>query len=133
MKRIFPYPFLLIIAIVLNRVVTWMAQIDPAQSLRSLLVLLCLGAVTSLITQYFVKNWHRTDFMLFMFAVAGVIYRSVYHGLVKDFPQQADYLGIALILLLGLLYAILVTANSGSTFANLPKSPTTLVWCVRFC
>jgi len=109
MKRIIAYPLLLITAIVLDRVAISMSQIDPKQSLRSLFVLLFLGILTSLIIQHFIRDWHRTDFILFIFVVLFILYRPLYNIIVKNFPQQADYLGLALIPLLGLLYAIVIS------------------------
>jgi len=109
MKRIFPYPLLLLTSFVFDRVATLMTQLDPVQSLRSLFVVLLLGVVTSFIIQYFVKDWHRTDFMLFMLMMLFVIYSPIYVMIMTYLPEQADTLGVALIPLLGLVYAFIIS------------------------
>lgn len=57
--------------------------------------------------QHFVKDWHRTDFMTFLFINLFVLYRPLYSLVEKHLPRQADYLGLALIPILGWLYALL--------------------------
>jgi hypothetical protein len=108
MKRNFPYPLLLVIAAILDRVTLFIASIDPAQSLRPLFVLLSLSVLALLIIHYFVKDLHRAYFMLFIFMMLFVIYPPIYRMISAHFLQEADYLGIALILVLGLLYIIVV-------------------------
>ena len=106
MKRIFSYPLLFISAVVLDRVVISMTQIDPKQSLRALFILLSLCIVSSFIIQRFVKDWHRTDFIAFVLVALFVLYRSLYGMIEKYVPRQASYLGLVLIPLLGWLYAL---------------------------
>lgn len=104
MKRINPYPLLFVTAVIFDRVAASITQIDPLQSLRSLSVLLPLCIVGAFIFEYFVKDRNRADFMVFIIIASFVLYRSLYGLIVETFPQQADYLGIVLTLLLGWLY-----------------------------
>ena len=110
MKRIYIYPFLLISAIILDRVVISMTQINPKESLRSLFILLVLCIMVSLIIQRSVKDWHRTNFIVFIIVVLFVFYRSLYALIEETFPQQADYLGLALIPVLAWI-ATLITSR----------------------
>ena len=123
MKRIFPYPLLFVTAIVFDRVAISITQIDPEQSLRSLFVLLFLGMVALFTLQRFVKDWQRADFTIFMAALLFVLYKPLYRTIVWNFPQQADYLGIALIPLLGWLYAV-VTSRKLWRFIRKPAQLT---------
>jgi hypothetical protein len=109
MKRTFPYPLLLIAACILDQVVTWIAYIDLKQGLRPLFVALCLGTLITLGVQHFVKDWHRTNFKIFVLVMLFVIYPPIYRMMISYQLEHSDYLGIALILLLGLLYAVIVS------------------------
>ena len=104
MKRLYSYPLLLVLALVLDRVVISMVQIDPKQSLRPLFILLSLCLLASFLIQRFVKDWHRTDFLVFMLVALFVIYRPLYSMIETNLPRQADFLGLALMLVLAVLY-----------------------------
>ncbi|MBN2118908.1 MAG: hypothetical protein JW730_20230 [Anaerolineales bacterium] len=108
MKCLVPYPLVLIAAIVLDRVAISSSQIGIDQSLRALFVLLLLTILAVLIIQYPVKDWHYTNFMVMMIPIALIAYRSLFRFLKISFPHQANYLGIALLVLLGMLYAVVV-------------------------
>src|SRR5262245_54075198 len=109
MKRIVPYPLFLIAAIVLDRVAISTVQISMGQSVRALLILLLSATVATYIIQYFIQNWRHANFIVLMIPVAFVTYRSTYHFLKINFPHQANILGIALIVLLGLLYVLVIS------------------------
>ncbi len=108
MKRSIPSPLLFITAIILDRVVISSSQIGLDQSLRALLILLLSASLAALTVQYFIQDWHRTQFIVLMVPVALIAYRSSYSFLRSRFPLQATNLGIGLIILLGLFYAIIV-------------------------
>jgi hypothetical protein len=108
MKRSILSPLLFITAIVLDRVVISSAQIELSQSLRALVILLSSASLAMLIVQYFIRDWHHTQFIVLMVPLALITYRSSYSFLKTSFPFQATNLGIGLMLILGLLYAILV-------------------------
>ena len=108
MKRSIPSPLLFITAIILDRVVVSSSQIGLNQSLRALIILLLSAFLAALIIQYFIQDWHRTQFIVLMIPVTLIAYRSTYSFLKNSFPRQATEFGIGLILLLGLLYAIIV-------------------------
>ena len=108
MKRVIPYPLLLLTSIILDRVAISISQIDPKQSLRFSFILLTLSILALFIIHHFVRDRHRTNFVAFLFVTLFIVYRPLYSTIVKNYPQKADVLGIALIPLLGLLYAILI-------------------------
>ncbi|MCI0607564.1 MAG: hypothetical protein L0Z71_00685 [Anaerolineae bacterium] len=118
MKRVVPYPLLLIIAIVLDRVAISSTQINAAQNLRPLIILLLLASTAIVVIQQIVKDWHYTNFIVLMVPVGLLVYRSLY-GLIKiNFPQQADYLALALIPLLGTIYTIVVSRRAWRLVRN---------------
>src|SRR5512138_1832608 len=108
MKRIFPYPLALIAAIILDRVAISSSQMGVDQSLRVLFTLLFAAAAAMLITQYFVKDWRYTNFIVVLIPVALVAYRSLYRLLKTSFPHLANPLGIVLLILLAVLYGAAV-------------------------
>jgi hypothetical protein len=118
MKRIIPYPLLLIIAIILDRVVISSSQIGIGQSLRALFILLLLALVARFIIQYFIQDWHRTDFIVVMIPVALIAYRSLYSLLKIKFSSQANILGLALIVALSMLYVITVHSKVWKSVRN---------------
>ncbi|HSA99255.1 MAG TPA: hypothetical protein VLE49_01305 [Anaerolineales bacterium] len=118
MKRIFPYPLVLISAVILDRVAISSSQIGIDQSLRALSVLLVLAAIITLMIQYFVKDWRYTNFIVLMIPVALIAYRSLYRFLKTSFPHQANALGIALLVLLGVLYAVIVRRKVWKSLRN---------------
>jgi hypothetical protein len=108
MKRVIPYPLLLITAIILDRVVISSSQFGIDQSLRAMFILLLGGIVAMMIIQYFIRDWHYTSFIVVMIPVALITYRSSYSFIKANFPNQANALGIALLIVLGMLYAMAV-------------------------
>src|SRR5688572_10527557 len=71
-----------------------------------------------LVIQYFIRDWHHTQFIVLMVPVASITYRSFYRFLKTSFPFQATSLGIGLMLVLGLLYAILVRRSVWKSVRN---------------
>ena len=118
MKRFFPYPLFLITAIVLDRVAISTAQIAFGHSLRALLILLLSAVVVLYIIQYFSKDWHYTNFIVMMIPVALITYRFLFRLLKSNFPHQANALGIALIIVLGLLYVAFVNPRKWRLIHN---------------
>lgn len=108
MKRNLPYPLFLIAAIVLDRVAISTAQIAFGQSVRAFLFLLLSAVVAAYIIQYFTRDWHCTNFIVMMIPVTLITYRSLFRLLKSNFPHQANVLGIALLIVLGLLYVAFV-------------------------
>jgi hypothetical protein len=109
MKRSIPYPLLFITAILLDRIVTSSTQLGLNQSLRALSILLLSASLAMLLIKYFIRDWHRAQFIVLMMPVTLIVYRSAHSLLKTNFPPQATSLGIGLMLPLGLLYAILVS------------------------
>lgn len=109
MKHIIPYPLLLITAIILDRIAISSTQIGAAQSLRSLLVLLLLTTIAIVMIQHRVKDWHYANFAVLAIWVMLLAYRALYGFLKVNVPQQADYLGLALLPLLSVVYALSVS------------------------
>jgi len=105
-------------AIVLDRVVISSTQIELSQSLRVLIILLSSASLAMLVIQYFIRDWHHTQFIVLMVPVASITYRSFYRFLKTSFPFQATSLGIGLMLVLGLLYAILVRRSVWKSVRN---------------
>ena len=118
MKRIIPYPLFLITAIILDRVAISTAQIAMGQSLRALLILLLSATIAAFIIQYFIQDRHHTAFIVLMIPVAFVAYRSSFRFLKINFPHQLNALGIALIIVLGLLYALVVSRKVWRSIHN---------------
>ena len=97
-------PLFLITAIVLDRIVISSSQIGIGQSLRSLFILLLSALLAIQVVQYLVKDSHRSSFIVLMIPAALIAYRSSYRFLEINFPGQAHELGLALIVLIGVLY-----------------------------
>src|SRR5215211_37104 len=119
MKKFIPYPFLLVTAIVLDRISISSTQIGPAQSLRALLVLILLTTISLLVIQYFTRDWHYANFIVAMIWVALILYRSLYRLFKIDLPQQADYLALILIPLLCMLCLIMFNKKRWRLLRNL--------------
>ena len=109
MKRIIPYPLFFITAIVLDRVVISATQIAMGESLRALFILLLLTAIISFIVNYFTKDWHYTNFKVLMIWAMFLAYRSLYGLLKVSFPEQAYYLGFALVPFLSIVFTLIVS------------------------
>ena len=109
MKRIAPYPLLFVMAIVLDRVAISANQIAIGESLRALFILLLLTTITSFAIQYFIRDWHYTNFIVLMIWVMFLAYRSLYGLLKIKFPPQASYLGFALVPFLGIVFTLVIS------------------------
>jgi hypothetical protein len=118
MKRIIPYPLLFITAIVLDRVVISLNQIDMGQSLRALFILLLLTTITSFVIQYVRRDWHYTNFIILMIWAALIAYRSLYGLLKVKFPEQAYYLGFALMPCLGIMFGLVISQKVWRSVRN---------------
>ena len=122
MKRIFLFPLFsplfLITATILDRVAIASSQMGIDQSLRSLFILLFLATLAAFIIQYFVKDWHHTNFIVLMIPIALIAYRPSYRFLKTAFPYQANLLGFALLVLLGVLYAVVVHRKIWKSIRN---------------
>ena len=108
MRRSIPSPLLFITAIILDRVVISSSQIGLNQSLRALFILLLAASLAVLIVYYFIRDWHHTQFIVLMVPVTLLTYRSFYSFLKTSLPLHATDLGIGLMILLGILYALIV-------------------------
>ena len=109
MKKNFPYPLLLATAAVFDCINALMSQVAPAQSFRTLLVLLFLCTMFLLIVYHKIHDLHRAYFMLFVFMLLFAIYPPIYSLLSLRFPNEADQLGVTLIPGLGVLYGISIS------------------------
>ena len=108
MKRIIPYPLFFIMALILDRVVIASYQIGIGQSLRALFILPLSAMIVALIIQYFTQDWQYTYFIVLMIPAVLMVYQSSYRFLKINFPHQADNLGLALMILLAILYFVVV-------------------------
>ena len=106
MKRLVPYPLLLILAIILDRIAISSTQINLAQSLRPLLILILLTGLGLFIIQRFVRDWHYANYIVLMTPIALLVYRALYGFLKIKTPQQADYFALALLPLLLVIFTI---------------------------
>ena len=118
MKRSLLSPLLLITAIILDRVVISSTQIGLHQSLRALFILLLSASLAVLIVHYFIRDWHHTEFIVLMVPVTLLTYRSSYSFLKTSFPLRATDLGLGLMILLGMLYAIIVHRKVWTSVRN---------------
>ena len=118
MKRIIPHPILLVLAIVLDRVAISSTQINAAQTLRPLIILLLLTGLAILVIQQVVKDRHYTNYIIVMIPVVFLVYRSLYGLLKLNIPLQADYFALALLLFLGILYAIVINRRVWKSIRN---------------
>ena len=109
MKRTIPYSFLLLIAIILNRVIISSRQISPMESARPLLVILLLFSATFLTIQFFVREWHRTNFLAALIPISVLTYEAIYRWIKAEFVENSDALGLLLIPCILLLYSALAS------------------------
>src|SRR5215216_2633688 len=109
MKRLIPYPFLLIIAVNLDRALVSAIQIDLSLNLRSLVILLLLISLLDLVIQHFVRDWHRTAFLVFVMLMLVVGFGYGYRLIKSSFPAQAMPLATLLLIALCVLYPIITT------------------------
>src|SRR5215213_9565313 len=96
MKQFIPYPLFLVAAVILDRVVISSTQIGPAESLRSLLVLILLTTAALFLIQHRVRDWNYTNFIVLIITAMFLLYRYLYRVLKIQVPQRADGLGILL-------------------------------------
>ena len=88
----------------IDRIVVSVIQVDAMQSLRPMFIILVSIISMSLVIYQHERDWHRTDFRVFLILGMLLLYRSLY-GLVKiKYPQQADYLALGLIPISGQLF-----------------------------
>jgi hypothetical protein len=118
MKRVISYPLLFTTAVILDRVAISSTQMEFSQSLRTLVILFLLTTITTFTIQYFVKDWQHTHFIVLMLPVAFIAYRPLFNLLKTHFPQQANDLGIALSILFGMLYIVVVYRKVWTSFRN---------------
>lgn len=118
MKRVVPYPLLLIIAVVLDRVSISVMQIGALESLRPLLILLLIAIASMLVIQRSINDWQHTNFIVFMAVVMFVGYRPIYAALKVKNPSYADELALALLPFLGFLYALIVRRRTWKRIRN---------------
>src|SRR6266496_1066122 len=109
MKRLIIYPFLLIIAVNLDRAVISAIQIDLSLSLRSLVILLVLIGLIDFVIQYFVRDWHRTNFLVFVMLMLVVAFGGGYRLIKSNFPAQSMPLAVLLIIALCVLYPVITS------------------------
>ena len=118
MRRLIPYPLLLVLAIILDRVTISSTQIEAGQSLRSLFILLLLTSLTLALMQWITRDWSRSNFMVLMLWAMLLLYRYLYRLLKIDIPQQADAAGLVLLLALFFLYILLVSRKLWQSVRN---------------
>src|SRR5690349_5391208 len=118
MKKLISYPLLLTTAIVLDRVLDSITQIDAVQSLQPLFVLLAGTFVSALLVQQFIKDWRRTDFIIFMVMIMLIVYGAIYDFFKATFSAQADVLGLLLIPLMICLYGFMVSKRIWKSIGN---------------
>ena len=124
MQRIIPYPLFFIMALVLDRVVISSSQIGIGQSLRALIILLLSAMIIAFIIQHFTQDWQYTYFIVLMIPAALMVYQSSYRLIKINFPHQANNLGLALIILLGIAYVVVVRRKTWKSIRN-PRRITT--------
>lgn len=118
MKQYIPYPLFLVAAVILDRVVISSTQIGPAESLRSLSVLIILTVATLFLIQHRVRDWHYTNFVVLMIAVMLLLFRYLYRLLKVQVPQRADGFAILLICILCIAYILIINKRVWNSFSN---------------
>lgn len=118
MRRIFPCHLVFITAIVLDRVAISSSQIGVCQSLRALFILLLLATIAAYIIQHFVKDWFHTHFIVLMMFVTLTAYRFLYRFLKIMFPYESSHFGLAILVVLSILYALVVRCKTWKSVRN---------------
>lgn len=118
MRRIFPCHLVFVTAIVLDRVAISSSQIGICQSLRALFILLLLSAIAAYIIQHFVKDRFYTHFVILMTFVTLIVYQSLYRLLKTIFPYEASHFGLALLVVLSILYVMVVRRRAWKSVRN---------------
>lgn len=118
MKKLVSYPLLLTTAIILDRVLASITQIDATQSIQPLLILLGTTFISALLVQQFIKDWRRTDFIIFMVMIMLIFYGVIYDFFKATFPARADVLGLLLIPLMIWLYSFMISKRIWKSIGN---------------
>jgi hypothetical protein len=106
MKRNIPSSILLLAAIILNRVIISSRQISPAESIRPFLIILLVVSVVFISIQFFVKDWHRTNFLVAMIPLSILVYEAIYRLIKSEYVENSNALGLLLIPGIVFLYAM---------------------------
>ena len=107
LKRTPVYPFLFIVYVILNPLLTNLGEIEPAQALRPFLLLLAFTAVLFLLFGLIFKNWQYAGYVTFLvlgfFALYGHLARILQNQFSVDIAKNQLWLtGIWSTILLGL-------------------------------
>jgi hypothetical protein len=128
-----PYPLLLVIAIIFDRVVVSSTEIGAMQSLRSLFVLLLLTSLAIVLIQSIIRDIQRTYFIIMMIWAILLLYRYLYRLVKINFLEQADYLGFLFIFLLCTVFYWLPIKDFGNPFIVPQGLHITLLWYFPYC
>jgi hypothetical protein len=129
MKKLFSYNLLLIIAVVLDRVVVSILQIDATESLRPLFILLFLTIIADLIIQQVIKDWYRSDFIVFAALMMWMAYRALFGWFKLAFPSHAYLFSLLLIPITVWLYFLSISTYVWKSIRN-PKQLTSYFYIV---
>jgi hypothetical protein len=98
MKRLVLYPFLFILYAVLNPLVYNLDQIDPAQAVRPLLVLLLAAALGMILLRLFVKDWSFAGYLTFLAFVFLLAFAHLQRLVKPWMPQQGSQIASLVLL-----------------------------------
>lgn len=118
LQRLVPYPLLLTLAILIDRIVISTLEIDPWQSIRPLLLILASVILIMITIQLRVRDWSRAEFLTTVMLGLFLFYRSVYGYLKVRIPGSADTLALALIPILGGVFILISRRQVWESMSN---------------
>ena len=110
MRRFIFYPFMFVVYQILTLLGQNPSEIGLNQLWRPLFLLLEIVLITMLVVQYFLKDWHHTGFVVFVFLTFFYGYGYIKHFFLAKVPEK--YAFVLTLVLLTLLWIILVIIAS---------------------
>lgn len=115
-KKIVYYPFLFVLYLILNLVITNQDQLDPALAFPPLNILLLSTAIGIVVFALILKDWHFAGYLVFLVLVFLFVFGHVSRSITDWFPEQRGMLRLGLLFLWTLLIVLLAFKKTWLAF-----------------
>jgi len=115
-KKIVFYPFLFVLYLILNLVISNQDQLDPTLAFSPLSILLLSTAVGIIVFFLILKDWHYAGYLVFLVLVFLFVFGHVSRGIMDWFPKQRQMLRLGLLIIWWLLIILLALKKTWLAF-----------------
>ena len=115
-KKIVYYPFLFVLYLILNLVITNQDQLDPALAFPPLNILLLSTAFGIIVFAFILKDWHYAGYLVFLVLVFLFVFGHISRSITDWFPEQRGMLRLGLLFLWTLLIVLLAFKKTWLAF-----------------